>query len=327
VVALVRAPDVSIEGDRAELATEMLGERKGLCPGERFADQPSVAFCSALLVDDRAVLTAGHCARYVACSETRIVRNYAYTDDGSLGPLTPDDVYSCDHVALRELSAPNEPTRDDFAWLVLDRPVTAALPDLDIRAGDDPLTPGESLILAGFGDGVPMKVSTRGQVTDARPDSLDFFFASLDAFAGDSGGPVFDSQLRLAGVQVRGAQDYVITPQGCHTTSRLPDEPQAAQEQVTYAFRAQEALCTSLPESPVCSASAAYAHAGAAPPSCAVAPKRMSGARYTAPATWIGLLWCLAVAWRSGSRTRPVYQAQPVRGGLASQAAIPRQRA
>jgi hypothetical protein len=80
-------------------------------------------------------------------------------------------------------------------------------------------------------------------------------------------------------------------------------------------------------ESPVCSASAAYAHAGAAPPSCAVAPKRMSGARYTAPATWIGLLWCLAVAWRSGSRTRPVYQAQPVRGGLASQAAIPRQRA
>jgi hypothetical protein len=95
-----------------------------LCPGERFADQPAAAFCSAVLIDDTLAVTAGHClgsdlerARAV-CAEMRVVFGFELTGPGAAVVLDADDVFSCRRVVLLQ--------RDpgDFAVIELDRPAT-----------------------------------------------------------------------------------------------------------------------------------------------------------------------------------------------------------
>ncbi len=71
-VALIEedAVDLSDPG-RARLSAATLAER-GLCGDERFAAQPTAAFCSGTLIAPDLVLTAGHCvASAPDCAGTR----------------------------------------------------------------------------------------------------------------------------------------------------------------------------------------------------------------------------------------------------------------
>jgi hypothetical protein len=68
-VALV--PNLWLDGASGELtaAAPTSRELDGVCPDERFGDQPSIAFCTGVLVDWDLVLTAGHCVRVLALDD------------------------------------------------------------------------------------------------------------------------------------------------------------------------------------------------------------------------------------------------------------------
>ena len=60
--ALVYSNHVSWSGaNGVSLNAESAALALGLCSDEPFANEPCAAFCSAVLIDDDLVLTAGHC--------------------------------------------------------------------------------------------------------------------------------------------------------------------------------------------------------------------------------------------------------------------------
>ena len=165
------------------------GEEQQLCDSVRFAEQPVVARCGAVLMDADLVLTAGHCARM--CSLSRIV-------------FGDDDSYACTDVVADHIA-----DDVDFAWLRLDRPVLGIEPALARR---EPASIGESLTLLSFPGGIPMKADQGGVVTSRGEAS---FRTNHDAFAGSSGGPLLDATGAVVGILGGGAPDFVETPAGC----------------------------------------------------------------------------------------------------------------
>lgn len=192
-----------------QLRAESLGEHFGLCAGEPYATEPSAASCSATLVDDDLVLTAGHClgsdepeARQ-RCPRQRFVFEYEIDEKGLL-PIQPLEVYSCRAVAaFRKTTTAS--TFLDFAFVQLDRPVRQRAP---IAVTTSAPRPGELVAFASHGAGLPVKVEENASIVSVPADAR-HFTAATDSFAGGSGGSVYDSELQLLGFAVRGAGDWV----------------------------------------------------------------------------------------------------------------------
>lgn len=85
VAALMWAHRIDVRRPR-ELRATSAGEALGLCDDEKFAVQPSASFCSATLIDDELVLTAGHClgddaaAAAERCQRLWITFDYHYAE-------------------------------------------------------------------------------------------------------------------------------------------------------------------------------------------------------------------------------------------------------
>jgi hypothetical protein len=225
-----------------------LGEARGLCPGERFFDQPEPGQCSGTLIGSRLLLTAGHCVSEPGdCSASRPwVFGYRYEAPGRLAPLTAGDVYRCARiVALRETATA------DFAVIELDRDVVGRVPaPIATAPGGGAARPraGDAVALIGHPNGIPMKIASGGVVLSASATSAR---ASLDAFEGNSGSGVFDTAGRLVALLDSGADDYVWTG-SCFTVDVL-DPAEAEGEGLTLAGPAIEAACRALGgASPLC---------------------------------------------------------------------------
>jgi hypothetical protein len=240
-VALVARDSVRATAAGVELDAPRLGDAYGLCAGERFLDQPAPALCTGVLVSPRLVLTAGHCARQLPCEAMALVRGYRFESEGRLAPLGPGDVSHCAEILAIERSAPDASERIDYAWIALESPLGGGL-EITLREPTEPLEVGEAVATFGFGQGVPLKIDTGGSVSAPRLETLDYFVTTSDTFHGGSGAGIFDGDLRLVGVLARGADDYVVTPEGCAAVAELPDDRSAASEQATYAFHAFDAL-------------------------------------------------------------------------------------
>ncbi|HUS26944.1 MAG TPA: hypothetical protein VMZ53_00490, partial [Kofleriaceae bacterium] len=77
-----------------------LGDAQHLCAGERFADQPVVAYCSATLIADDIMVSAGHCFEAVDCADLLVAFDLAYdaapTDPMQIAHDMPAaNVYRC----------------------------------------------------------------------------------------------------------------------------------------------------------------------------------------------------------------------------------------
>lgn len=197
--ALIDASRLDLsDANAVKISAPTLSARFGLCSGERFEQQITAASCSATLIAPDLVLTAGHCVTATSCGSLRVVFGYQVAADGSLAPVSAEQVHACSAIVARTFASDV-----DYAVVRLDRPVRAELPPL--KVGKLPLAQGRPLLIAGNPSGLPLKVTGGAQVTDGRAATRDFFVSDLDSFPGNSGSGVFAADTgELLGVLARG---------------------------------------------------------------------------------------------------------------------------
>ena len=202
VVAIVDelaiGPDGSVEA-------ESLGEKLGLCEGERFAELPSLARCTGVVVGEDLVMTAGHCMENFAACRTRVLVFDWRVEDGAVGPIDESNIYRCDEILTVDTRGYAN-LHLDYAVVRLDRPVGPERSAVVIR---EPVAlQDEPVVLVSHPGGVPATIDDGGRVRDSRQGHRDFFVVDTDSFEGSSGGPVFDALGQLLGILVRGDDDY-----------------------------------------------------------------------------------------------------------------------
>lgn len=241
--AMIDTADISGPANAKQIAAGTLQNSFGVCPDERFATQPTAAGCSATLIAQDLVLTAGHCISDSSCNGTSYVFNWSMTNATTLHTITSDDVYACADVLVDQVA------EADFAIVKLDRPVVGRTPAV-VRTTATALTVGENLIVQGYPSTIPLKIDDGGAVRDGRAATLDYFVANLDTFGGNSGSGVFLDDGTLVGILVRGEQDYVQDG-NCYRVNVCPNDGCGGEES-TYAFNAINALCDVAPTPGLC---------------------------------------------------------------------------
>ena len=241
VAALVFSEDVDeSDPEDTKLFGDTLDIAFGVCDDQRFADQPTSAFCSATLIAPDLVITAGHCVENDSvCDDLRVVFDYYYEDEGRLAAISQDDVYRCaERVSYSD--------RWDTAVVRLDRAVSEDRVPVTVHPGRLQLPENTPVSIIGYGSGLPAKIDDGGVVLDNEGGRFDrFFLASTDSFAGNSGSGVFDAAGRLVGTLSSGAPDYVRSEQGCFVPNVIvdpnPDDDDG--ETVMYAWSSMHELC------------------------------------------------------------------------------------
>ncbi|MEM1413708.1 MAG: serine protease [Myxococcota bacterium] len=215
-----------------------------LCPGERYAEQPTLAFCSGTLIAEDLVLTAGHCVSSSDCGSTQIAFDYVW-EEGAVGRIDDEDVYSCAGIVARK--APSFIGLDEeYAILRLDRPVVGRAPATISPEGVRSLARGDALTMLGYPSGVPLKVDAGGRLQSAAPF---LFFGTVDAFGGNSGSGIFHEG-ELVGVLLGGEQDYARdAARDCFLVNELAST--APGETMLFADVAMDGYCAEEPDDAV----------------------------------------------------------------------------
>ena len=233
VPAMIRAGSVNIDEatGRVTFSTRSLGSANNLCPGEAHFAQPTAPSCSATLIDDDLVLTAGHCVSDWACADQRFVFGWYYDAAGMLHMRERADVFSCAEVLVTENTLTN-----DYAIVRLDRPAPG--PPMAVRM--TPVLVTETVSLAGYPFGLPMKVVEGGEVTGIVSRSR--FYARLDAHPGNSGSGVYDSELRVLGDLTNGPVTALVEDGTCNRLAVIGEDT-VRTELISSVIPAVEALC------------------------------------------------------------------------------------
>ena len=195
------------------------GEHNRLCRNEPFYEQQSLASCSASLVAEDIVLTAGHClSKPGKCGEVSFVFGYFRKDEGDRAEyVNTKDIYECKELLYQVGDEHSQ--GPDFALVRLDRTVEGRVP-VEIRKGGA-MKGGEAVFAIGYPKGLPAKLAHNAKVLG--PSSADQYFrADLDMYQNNSGSPVFSSTGKLVGILIGGAgEDFVLDrAKGCYVSNR-----------------------------------------------------------------------------------------------------------
>lgn len=205
------------------------GADNGICREEKFWAQPSFGHCTAFLIDETTILTAGHCM--IASGELRDSELYCdsfafwfgyqmqQNQESSLGSNIPaNQVMRCKRVIFaknNEKVHPND-APIDFALLELTEPVLQIDP---LKVAAQTPKQGDLVYTLGHPHGLPLKHSGYGHVRSSRyPTS---FAVNLDTLGGNSGGPVLNMAGELTGILIAGHQhDTYKTRDKCERVNR-----------------------------------------------------------------------------------------------------------
>jgi S1-C subfamily serine protease len=190
VVALIHGQSVSPNGNgTATLLTTTFGTAYNLCPSERFQAQPTVSFCSGVLVAPDVIVTAAYCLAGKNLSDIQIVFGYRMTDPHTAQTVFPlSELYQAVEVTAWQL----EEAGSDWALIRLDRTVVNHRV-AHIRT-DGKITDGQAVHAIGHPQGLPAKFAAGALEENHHPG---FFNASIISHAGNSGSPVFNSTPRM----------------------------------------------------------------------------------------------------------------------------------
>jgi V8-like Glu-specific endopeptidase len=241
VAMMVDWENLQVQGDGYRLASQPLADQYGLCPEERFRQQPAADGCTAFLVAPNVVATAAHCTRGPdTCSLRAFVFGYAYevaaNEDEDVTLIEFDGVFGCSRVlvSLAVGQYANWPVIE-YALVLLDRPVPDRAPLKLQRARQIP--EGTEVTLISHTLGLPTKIGTGAVLHSSHPAHFD---SALDAYGGASGAPVLGSQSRLVeGVYVAGSYDWEWhEDRGCATSHHCTDvsDPDCPGHRSTRAF-------------------------------------------------------------------------------------------
>ena len=217
--SLVRASQIKGEQVYASTLRESLQRSFGkpADPSIRFLDQPIASFCTGFLIAPDLLVTAGHCFSKDGQTFSNLsapnVGNKAdyvwifdYTNDvpgGTNGALRYVNIPKNNQYRIAEIiDASFTGLRGvdmDYAIVRLDRP-TDRKPFM-YRVGQG-VTLDDFLAMVGSPRGLPLKISDSARVTNN--DGMYSFLTNLDAFGGNSGGPVFNLNGWIEGILVRG---------------------------------------------------------------------------------------------------------------------------
>lgn len=192
-----------------KLFTRSFADKLGLCPSEPFREQPTGPVCTATLVGDDLLLTAGHCVlNEKECAKSRFVFGFAIKDASGTAPssVPPTEVYACAEVVSRYVNHNStSAVRADYALVRLDRKVRGHRIVPISREGG--IAKGDAVFMLGYPSGLPLKVVGGAVVRDA--SDAGFFLADLDAFGGNSGSPIFNARTNaIEGVLFAGDADF-----------------------------------------------------------------------------------------------------------------------
>ena len=186
----------------------------GICKKERFSQQVTLPRCTGFLVAKDILVTAGHCVTSVSdCTNHKWVFDYTSNTD----KISKKNVYSCTKILGQKLTMGIFATKD-YAIVKLDRAVEAKTP-LKLKMKGNPKK-GTDIAVIGHPSGLPLKIAGGAKIIKKR---INFFYANLDTYGGNSGSPVFDENTgEVLGILIQGARDYVRSPNDfCQVSNRV----------------------------------------------------------------------------------------------------------
>jgi V8-like Glu-specific endopeptidase len=220
VAAIVPSSTFQQTNKGLQISQTTFGDAYHLCSDQAYYSEPVAPGCTAFVVKDDIVATAGHCVGMLASS--RIVFGFrAEKQDGQVhyNTLIPESqVYR----AVQVVAQKEESAGVDFALVKVDRPMVDH-PPLKLHTNGD-VSIGNFVYVIGYPSGLPLKLADGAVVSDVAVNG--YFVSNLDTFGGNSGSPVLNPASNLVeGILVRGGTDFrtVGTCQQAFTCPKNPD--------------------------------------------------------------------------------------------------------
>ncbi len=207
------AKSFSFELEPVENLAEIYGIPNQFCPDEKFARDLLQAsdgvFCSSVLISEQFILTAGHCVNdMMRASNEKVKVVFGYTSNKQTYPQ--EAVYEFGSADIRKFAW--KQGLYDYAIIKLDRKVEGIKPVV-LNLENDPSIE-DSIYGLGFPFGFPMVLS-KGNIINhtfnKKPHVNQFTIikSDLDVFPGNSGGPVFNQQGQLLGINIMVTQPHL----------------------------------------------------------------------------------------------------------------------
>jgi hypothetical protein len=217
VVAMIETSQIQDNNDGTSyLKTQVFGDAYDLCPDEKYRNQPIVAFCSGVLVDSDVIATTGHCINSNNLSETRFIFRFKVNNINETNiVINNSDIYKGKRIIGRELTG----LGPDWSLVQLDRKVDNHKV-ARIRT-DGKISDNAKVHVIGHPCGLPLKLGNNAIIKDNNNDS--YFVANLNAFGGNAGSPVFNSDTHeIEGILARGGTDFIFVG-SCNKSLICPD--------------------------------------------------------------------------------------------------------